>query len=90
MLGWGIIAWIILGGIAGWIASKLMKTDASMGIPANIIAGILGGLLGGWILSALGVDVKGGGLIFSMLTAIAGACIVIFILKMIFGRRSRV
>jgi uncharacterized membrane protein YeaQ/YmgE (transglycosylase-associated protein family) len=63
----GIIAWIIIGGLAGWIGSKIMKTDASMGIILNIVVGVIGGLLGGWLLKLFGVDVEGGGLIFSFL-----------------------
>lgn len=51
------------------------------------MVGIIGGLLGGWLLSLLGVDVAGGGLIFSMLTAILGACILLFAFKAISGRR---
>ena len=42
MPSWGFLGWIIFGGIAGWIASKIMKTDASMGIVMNIIVGIVG------------------------------------------------
>ena len=66
MIGWGFLGWIILGGIAGWIASKIMKRDAQMGILLNIVVGIVGALLGGWLLSAFGVDVSGGGLILCM------------------------
>ncbi|WP_420914144.1 GlsB/YeaQ/YmgE family stress response membrane protein [Arsenicicoccus piscis] len=64
-----------------------MSTDAQQGIGLNIVVGIIGGLLGGWVLSLLGVDVAGGGLIFSMLTAILGACILLFAVKAISGRR---
>ena len=87
MLSWGFLGWIILGGIAGWIASKIMKTDAQMGIVLNIVVGIVGGLLGGWILSAFGVDVASGGLIFSMLTAIVGAVILLWLVGLVTGRR---
>ncbi len=87
MLSWGFLGWIILGGIAGWLASKIMKTDAQMGIVLNIIVGIVGGLLGGWILSAFNVDVAGGGLIFSMLTAIGGAVILLWLVGLVTGRR---
>lgn len=87
MLGWGFLGWIVLGGIAGWIASKIMKTDAQMGILMNIIVGIVGALLGGWILSLFGVDVAGGGLIFSMLTAIGGAALLLFLVGLVTGRR---
>ena len=64
-----------------------MKTDASMGIVMNIIVGIVGGLLGGWILSAFNVNVAGGGLIFSMLTAIGGAVILLWLVGLVTGRR---
>ena len=87
MLSWGFLGWIILGGIAGWIASKIMKTEAQMGIVLNIIVGIVGGLLGGWILSAFNVDVAGGGLIFSMLPAIGGAVILLWLVGLVTGRR---
>lgn len=87
MLSWGFIGWIVLGGIAGWIASKIMKTDAQMGILLNVVVGIVGGLLGGWLLSLFGVDVAGGGLIFSMLTAIVGAVILLWLVGLVTGRR---
>lgn len=87
MLGLGIIGWIIIGGLAGWIASKFMGTDAQQGIIKNVIAGVVGGLVGGFLLGALGVDVEGGGLVFSFLTCLAGACIVIFAAKALTGRR---
>jgi uncharacterized membrane protein YeaQ/YmgE (transglycosylase-associated protein family) len=90
MLSWGFLGWIILGGLAGWIASKIMKTDAQMGILMNIVVGIVGGLLGGWLLSLFGVNVAGGGLIFSMLTAIAGAVLLLFLVGLVMGRRTKV
>ncbi|KIQ16846.1 GlsB/YeaQ/YmgE family stress response membrane protein, partial [Rhodococcus sp. MEB064] len=79
MLGLGIIGWIIIGGLAGWIGSKIMKTDAQQGIILNIVVGIIGGLLGGFLLRAFGVDVQGGGIIFSFVTCLIGACILLFI-----------
>lgn len=88
MISWGFLGWIILGGIAGWIASKIMKTDAQMGILMNIIVGIVGGLLGGFLLSLFGVDVAGGGLIFSMLTAIGGAVLLLWIVGLVTSRRA--
>ncbi|OGJ70818.1 hypothetical protein A3G69_01000, partial [Candidatus Peribacteria bacterium RIFCSPLOWO2_12_FULL_53_10] len=50
----GILAWVVLGGIAGWLASLVMNTDASQGILANIVVGILGALLGGWLFGMMG------------------------------------
>ena len=88
MISWGFLGWIILGGVAGWIASKIMKTDAQMGILMNIIVGIVGGLLGGFVLSLFNVDVAGGGLIFSMLTAIGGAVLLLWIVGLVTGRKA--
>ncbi|MEU7142348.1 GlsB/YeaQ/YmgE family stress response membrane protein [Nocardia sp. NPDC046473] len=89
MLGLGIIGWIIIGGLAGWIASKIMKTDAQQGILLNIVVGVVGGLLGGFLLKLLGVDVEGGGLWFSFFTCIAGAVILLFLVGLVTGRRVR-
>lgn len=81
----GFITWLIFGGIAGWIASKIMGTDAQQGILLNIIVGIIGAFIGGFIAQALGLG--GGGLIWSLLIAIVGACILLFVLNLITGRR---
>ncbi|MGN5237714.1 MULTISPECIES: GlsB/YeaQ/YmgE family stress response membrane protein [unclassified Rhodococcus (in: high G+C Gram-positive bacteria)] len=89
MLGLGIIGWIIIGGLAGWIGSKFMGTDAQQGILLNIVVGIIGGLLGGFLLNLLGVDVEGGGLIFSFLTCLLGAVILLFLVKAVTGRGVR-
>jgi uncharacterized membrane protein YeaQ/YmgE (transglycosylase-associated protein family) len=88
MLGLGFVGWIIIGGLAGWIGSKIMKTDAQMGIILNIVVGIVGGLLGGFLLSTF-LDVEGGGIIFSFITCLIGACILLFLVKLVTGR-SRV
>lgn len=47
------IIWLVIGGLVGWLASVVMKTDAQQGIVLNIIVGIVGALLGGWLLSPL-------------------------------------
>ena len=86
----GIIGWIIIGGLAGWIASKIMKTDAQQGILLNIIVGIVGAFLGGLLLSLLGVNTDGAGVILTFITAIAGACLLLFGVKALTGGRSRV
>lgn len=83
MLGLGIIGWVIIGGLAGWIASKIKGTDAQQGLLLNIVVGVIGGLLGGWLLSLIGVDVAGGGLIFSFLTCLLGAVILLTIVRMV-------
>lgn len=85
----GIISWIVLGGIAGWIASLIMKTDKDQGIFGNIIVGIIGGLLGGFIMSVLGGYEVTGFNLYSLLVAVLGACIALWIFKAIRGGGSK-
>ncbi|MGK5032954.1 GlsB/YeaQ/YmgE family stress response membrane protein [Janthinobacterium sp. DSP2-3-3] len=47
------IIWIVIGGVIGWLASMIMKTDAQQGIFLNIVVGIVGAFLGGWLLAPL-------------------------------------
>ena len=77
-----ILIWILVGALAGGVASMIMKTDASMGALANIVVGIIGALIGGWVVRLFGINVDDGTLsIPSVLTAILGACILLAILK---------
>jgi uncharacterized membrane protein YeaQ/YmgE (transglycosylase-associated protein family) len=48
-----IIIWLIVGGIIGWLASMMMKTDGQQGIILNVVVGIVGAMIGGWLLSPL-------------------------------------
>jgi len=77
----GIILWIILGALAGWVASIIMKTDAQQGAVLNIIVGIIGAILGGWIMSALGVGGVSGFNLYSFLVALLGAIVLLTIVK---------
>ncbi|MEM9732645.1 MAG: GlsB/YeaQ/YmgE family stress response membrane protein [Pseudomonadota bacterium] len=74
MSGMGIIMTIIIGGLAGWIAEKIMKAD--MGIFANIGLGILGAFVANFLLGLL--DLHFAGLIGQAITAVIGACILIY------------
>jgi uncharacterized membrane protein YeaQ/YmgE (transglycosylase-associated protein family) len=81
---YGIILWIIIGALAGWIGSKIMGTDARQGGLANIIIGVIGAVVGGFIARALVDDDSGNnGLIASFVVALVGACVVIAIWKAI-------
>ena len=86
----GIIAWLIFGGLAGWIASKIMGTDAQQGILLNIIVGIVGAMLGGFLGSnLLGIGISGFN-ITSFLVAVVGACVLLFLVGLVTGGRRRV
>lgn len=78
----GIIAWIILGGLAGWIASMFAKTNESMGIFANIVVGIIGALIGGFVFGLFGGSGVNGFNLYSLLVAIIGAFILLSIIKL--------
>ena len=84
------ILWLIFGGLAGWIASKIMGTDAQQGIIMNIIVGIIGAFIGGWLSSALFNRPLTGFDVVSFLIAVIGACILIFIVGMFTGGRRRI
>lgn len=83
------LLWIVFGALAGWIASMIMKRDSSMGAVANIVVGIVGAFLGGWIASLLGVGTLTGFNLYSLLIAIAGACLLLFVISL-FQRRAKV
>jgi uncharacterized membrane protein YeaQ/YmgE (transglycosylase-associated protein family) len=84
---WNIIVWIVLGGIAGWIASIIMGRNASMGLVANIIVGILGAIIGGFIMNLVGGTGTTGFNLYSLFVAVLGAVILLFIVGL-FSRRS--
>ena len=75
------LGWIVIGGIAGWIASKIMKTDQSMGVLANIVVGIVGAFIGGFVFSSIGGEGVEKFNIYSLLVATVGSVILLGILK---------
>ena len=75
------IVTIVIGGIVGWIGSKIMKTDAQMGIFANVVVGIVGASIGFWLAGMLGLAATGP--ITAWIVSIAGAMVLIFLLKAI-------
>jgi uncharacterized membrane protein YeaQ/YmgE (transglycosylase-associated protein family) len=86
----GLIIWLIVGGIIGWLASMIMKTDGQQGIILNVVVGIVGALIGGWLIAPLiggstgtaGFDVMG------FIAALIGAVILLAIINLF--RRGRV
>lgn len=83
-----ILGWIILGGLAGWIASKFVGTDKGQGILGNILAGVIGGVVGGWLFDMVGGTGVTGFNIWSFFVAVVGAVIVLLIWKAISGRKA--
>lgn len=77
----GLIVWLIIGAVAGWLAGTLMK-GGGFGLIGDIVVGIVGAFIGGWLAGALHVDI-GGGLISSILTATIGAIVLILIVRMV-------
>jgi uncharacterized membrane protein YeaQ/YmgE (transglycosylase-associated protein family) len=75
---------IIVGGLAGWIAEKLMKSD--MGLLMNIVLGIVGAFIANLILTLVNVDLAGAGWIGYLIAGILGACLLIFVARLIKGR----
>jgi uncharacterized membrane protein YeaQ/YmgE (transglycosylase-associated protein family) len=82
-----IIVWVIVGGLAGWLASKIMNTDKEMGIGANVVVGIVGAIIGGFLMQFLfntNVDEFSLG---GFVVAVLGAVILLGLLKMVSGRK---
>ena len=77
----GIILWLIIGAVAGWLAGKIVE-GAGFGLIVDIIVGVVGALIGGWLAGLLGIDI-GGGLIGSLIVAVVGAVILLFALRLI-------
>ncbi len=80
----GVVGYIIIGGLAGWLGSKVIKGSGS-GILMDIAIGVVGALIGGFILSFF-VDTAGGGLIFTFFTALLGSVTLLWLVGMV--RRS--
>jgi uncharacterized membrane protein YeaQ/YmgE (transglycosylase-associated protein family) len=80
----GILVWLIVGGVCGWLASIIMRTDAQQGILLNVIVGIVGALLAGFIISPLlGVGTINDGItIASFLVSLVGAVILLAIVNL--------
>jgi uncharacterized membrane protein YeaQ/YmgE (transglycosylase-associated protein family) len=81
-----IVIWLIFGALAGWIASMIMGTDARQGWLANIVVGIVGAFIGGMIMNMFGASGVQGFDLYSILVAIGGAVVLLFLYRMISHR----
>ena len=85
-----IIGWLIIGGLAGWVASMIAGTNARMGCLLNIVVGVLGALVGGFLYSLLtGADFQVGFNLGTFLVATLGAVILLLVVKAVTGRTTR-
>jgi uncharacterized membrane protein YeaQ/YmgE (transglycosylase-associated protein family) len=81
-----IIIWLVVGGVIGWVASLIMRTDARQGLLLNVVVGIVGAVLGGWFLSPLfGVSTinQGNFSLAGLLVSLLGAVVLLAIVNLI-------
>jgi len=78
----GIISWIVLGALAGWLASIITKNNASMGLLKNIVVGILGAMIGGFVVGFFGGTGVTGFNLWSIFVAFLGAVILLAIINL--------
>ncbi|MFC4762862.1 GlsB/YeaQ/YmgE family stress response membrane protein [Dyella koreensis] len=76
----GIIVWLIIGAVAGWLAGLLVK-GGGFGLLVDIVVGIVGAFIGGWLAGMLGISL-GGGLLGSIITATIGAVVLLFVIRL--------
>lgn len=81
MAGHEIIAWLIIGAVAGWLAGLIVR-GGGYGIIGDIVVGIIGAVVAGWLFGATGIAM-GSGMIGSIIAAVIGAVILIFILRLV-------
>lgn len=81
-VGW--IGYIVIGALAGWIAGKIMRGSGD-GLLMNIVIGVIGALIGGFLLSFF-VNTAGGGFFFTLLAAILGSCILLWVVGKVRSR----
>lgn len=84
-----IIGWIVLGGLAGWVASMIMGNNARQGLLGNIIVGIIGAFIGGLIVGLLGGQGVTGFNLWSFVVALVGAIVLLWIVRMVRGGANR-
>ena len=77
----GLLYWIVVGLVAGWLAGVVMK-GGGYGLLADIVLGVLGGIVGGWLFGALGIF-PGGGVVGSIIVAFVGAVVLVWITRLI-------
>ena len=81
-----LVMTLLTGGLIGWLASLLMRTDGQMGVLANILVGIVGSILGSWLAGVLGIAVAGS--LARWLVGLLGAMLLLALLRALGGMSS--
>jgi uncharacterized membrane protein YeaQ/YmgE (transglycosylase-associated protein family) len=76
-----LIIWLVIGGIAGWLAGQVVK-GGGFGLIGDVVLGIIGAVIAGWLLPHVGILI-GGGIIGAIINAFIGACIILFVIRLI-------
>ena len=87
-----IIIWLVVGGLLGWVASKIMNTDAQQGIVLNVIVGIVGAMLGGFVIAPLlgqGTINQGDFSVMGLVVSLVGAVFLLGIVNLVTRGRAR-
>jgi uncharacterized membrane protein YeaQ/YmgE (transglycosylase-associated protein family) len=82
----GICSWIILGGLAGWLASIFAGNNASQGLIGNVVVGVVGAFVGGFVFSFFGGAGVTGFNLYSLVVAVVGAVLTLSAKKLLFGK----
>ncbi len=77
-----LLAFLVLGGLAGWIASMIMGTDGSQGIFLNVVVGVIGAFVGGLVFNAFGSSGVSGFNIYSLAVATLGAIVLLWLVRL--------
>jgi uncharacterized membrane protein YeaQ/YmgE (transglycosylase-associated protein family) len=86
-MGW--LAWLVIGALAGWLASLVMRTNRRQGLLVDIVVGIIGALIGGFIFQQLGIGGITGFNVWSLFVAFTGAIILLSIVRLVTPGRRR-
>lgn len=85
MPAYALIIWLVIGGVAGWLAQRILGKAGPFGLIGDIVIGIVGAIIGGYILGLLGAS-GGGGIFVSFLTALVGALLLVWVIQKIVKR----
>ncbi|MCA1595205.1 MAG: GlsB/YeaQ/YmgE family stress response membrane protein [Chloroflexi bacterium] len=85
---YGWIAWIIIGIIAGAIARYIVPGEVGGGILMDMVVGLIGAIIGGWLMQTFFSSSANGGVIWSIIVSVIGAVVLLFLVRLVTGRRT--